>query len=124
MVQKIHYHKVPGLPVLQWVSDKHDRKSIAASLNMWEMSVRGLLSKPHIVVSDFSWAILHGVSEALNKRQLKEQIAVQWSLMTGTSEKCVILRLCANHYMHSICRRIKTLQIASTVSEMILFIDF
>jgi len=124
MVAKIEMKHLKAFPVIEWISQRHDRFLIAQILNDWEFKHRYTLPKPEIVVTDFSWALLHGVSEAFGKHSLENQIKIQWQMMTGTEITCTILRICANHQMHTFCRRLKIMNVSSKVAILFLFMYF
>jgi len=114
-VVAINEKHVPAFPVFQWLSENHDQQSIKDSLTCWIDKNSEINRKPDIVVTDQSWALLHGVSKAFNNMSLKAQISAQWRIMIGSSEAITILRLCANHYMHTIARRLRNMQLTTKV---------
>ena len=65
-------HKIKALPILEFVSDEHDRKAIKVPLNLWKEEALKIIELPEILITDFSWALLHSVSESFNDIPLRK----------------------------------------------------
>ena len=98
----------PSLPLLEWLSNAHDVKTIRKALVNWWIDVQCLLKKPAAVIVDKSWALLHAIALALNNLTLEQQLHEQWKIIAGlikTNEETIsVIRLCVNHYIKSVIR--------------------
>lgn len=111
MVTPSPVDKEPCLPLLEWLSNAHDAKSIRKALVNWWIDVESIIAKPAGIVSDLSWAILHALSHSFNNIPLQEQLDAQWELMSGILKKSlVVIRLCVSHYIKSIATRLSRLE--------------
>ena len=110
--------KVKSLPILEWISDRHNIATITNVLTTWKTKCQHLLPKPAIVTTDFSWALMTSVCFSFNENSVLEQIRIQWVMMThGTidSSGTVILRLCANHFIKMVSRRLSAMDVSRKV---------
>jgi len=107
LVASIKLDKIKAFPLLEFISQKHDKFTITEALGDWEIRTRAQLPRPEIIVTDFSWALLHAVSESFQKKPLKEAINNQFLSMHQNKGGYTIMRLCSNHLMHAICRKLK-----------------
>lgn len=103
---QINIKKIKAFPLIEWLSSKHDRFSIAERLMSFEFKMRSILPKPSLIVSDFSWALLHAISEGFCKKSIKQQLVCQWHSMIGQNKCETIIRMCANHLIAAFIRRI------------------
>ena len=100
----------PALPLLEWLSNSHNTKSICKALTNWWIDVRGLIIKPVAVVMDCSWALLHAVAHVFNNESLQGQLHKQWKIMKGSQHQdlttITVIRLCVSHYIKAVMRRL------------------
>ena len=105
----VPFRSVKCLPLLEWFSASHDGLSIAVVIEEWLKASSGLLKKPDIIVCDFSWALLFAVSKAFNNKSIEEQLNAQWEMLQGRQCDLTVVRLCANHLIHMLKRRLTAL---------------
>ena len=68
----------PSAPVLEFLTDCHNTVNLSSIFFRWKLSVRNILPLAEVVVTDFSWAIMHSVCEGLFSTTLNEQLEAQW----------------------------------------------
>lgn len=105
----------PALPVFEWLSDVHNAVFITKRLDSWLRTVKDIFPKPHVIVTDASWALLHATTEAFNGTSLLDQINIQWDVMNGQHKQTTILRLCCSHYLHAIARKLTKTNVSKKV---------
>jgi len=115
IVARVPLKCVQSLPLLEWFSDSHDQDTIGSVLEGWLSKANRLMPSPHLIVSDFSWAQLHALSNKFFLISLEELLERQWEAFFNKKEVPCALLLCANHLMHMICRRLKTMNIKNNV---------
>ena len=115
LCSQIPENSIKCLPILEWLTDVHDGFNIAQVIKDWKRTADLFFEMPQIVVSDFSWANLHAISDAFNGNSLEEQMSKQWKAIKTNVDLKTIVRLCANHLMHMVCRRLKALNVSKKV---------
>ena len=83
---KIPVPKIKALPLLQWISDRHDSRTIKSFLCSWIDTIGDILPFPSIIVSDMSWANMNAIARAFNGQTLCELINDQWQQMHGKNK--------------------------------------
>jgi len=114
----INIEGIKALPLLEWISDNHSAKTISDTISFWCEKNEAEDFCPDIVTTDFSLAMMNAVASSFNKKTLNNQIACQWLLMQNekrTNCNITILRLCANHLMHMVARRMRLLNVPKKV---------
>ena len=109
----------PALPLLEWLSNAHDTKSIHKALNNWWIDVQSLIRKPSAEIVDCSWALLHAVALVWNNVTLEKQLHEQWKIMSGPIKTDMgtisVIRLCVSHYIKSVIRSLSKKAISPPV---------
>ncbi|KAL5237076.1 hypothetical protein ACI65C_004486 [Semiaphis heraclei] len=102
-------------PITDMVSATHDRETVTE----WLKGLKDLIiaKDPSIwppfknVVTDFSWAFMHGISKAWNgKETIFEYLDMCHRILTGreTLSSCtVVITSCTNHYVKNILNHVK-----------------
>ena len=107
LIASVYLHKIKCLVLLECLSDAHDQMTVASVLQQWYHKSVKFLPSPSLIVTDMSWALMHGISLAFGSRNLKSQIIRQWNMIFNPNISGFILRLCANHLIQIVCRRLK-----------------
>ena len=103
LVAKSKFEQTPCLPLLQFLSNSQSALSIKRSLSLWWDVAQECIDPPSIIVTDFSWALLHACCAAFNGFPLQNFLKHQWDmLVSGQAQNITLLRLCVNHYMKSL----------------------
>ena len=68
---------VKALPILEWISDRHNTATITDIVQNWFQRASCLLEKPDLVTTDFSWALMCTVTSVFNNNSLTEQLNLQ-----------------------------------------------
>ena len=107
----------PSLPLLEWLSDSHNSRSISSAMFNWWLAARNVIPAPNVIVTDFSWALLHSVAHVFNHMSLENQLKSQWKVLTGECDAAgfVSLRLCASHYIKALGNRLTKMAIGKQV---------
>ena len=74
LIASAYLHKINGLVLLEWLSDAHDQMTVVSVLQQWYHKSVKLLPFPSLIVTDMSWALMHGTSLAFGSRNVKSQI--------------------------------------------------
>jgi len=111
----IQLPNIKALPLLEFLSDRHDAKTIKTVLDNWRAKSAAVYCSPSYIVSDMSWALLKATAESFNGLSLKEQLNAQWLALTDESSVNVFLRFCVNHFVHLITRKIAHIPIKTQV---------
>ena len=112
----VNLPNIKCLALLEFLSDAHDAATIKSILLQWIDQCGKLIRHPKVIVSDQSWAILNACAKAFNNKSILEQISAQWQCLLGNPAELVILRLCANHYISLVCRKISHLKVTPKVN--------
>ncbi|KAL5236051.1 hypothetical protein ACI65C_003461 [Semiaphis heraclei] len=102
-------------PITDMVSATHDRETVTEWLKCLKELV--IAKDPSVwppfknVVTDFSWAFMHGISKAWNdKETIFEYLDMCHRILTGreTLSSCtVVITSCTNHYVKNILNHVK-----------------
>ena len=107
LIAHVPLHKVKGLVLLEWLADAHDRMTVTSVLQSWRQKSIKFLPSPSLVITDMSWALMHGICLAFGSRSLKSQLIRQWHMIFNKNISGFVMRLCANHLIQIVCRRLK-----------------
>jgi len=107
VVAKIPLPHVKAVCLLEWLTERHNRSSIGTVLQQWYYVANKILPCPDLVICDWSWALLHAASITFGEQNLRMQIITQWNSMLTGVFRGFVLRLCANHLIHMVSRRLK-----------------
>ena len=108
----------PCIPALEFLSSSHTGHCIGDVLFSWKNIFTTIAGKVHVLVSDFSFAILNGASMAMNVFTLIQQINKQWRCLTDDEDyDFTVLRLCVSHYVNNVCRIVSKLKLEKQVSH-------
>ena len=97
---------VSPIPLDEMVSSEQTNLEISHLLNRWLYDVKKVTSSeilPNKVEVDFSWAMLHGVYNAFNKRNLECYLHRCWETIhtsNSTNSIKVIIYICSAHIMN------------------------
>ena len=117
LVLKTSFKGEHAVPLLEWLTNCHDTKSICKALYTWWIDSKEIIKTPEIVVIDFSWAFLHALSHVFNNNNLDEQLEAQWQIMTGQiNKKITVVRLCVSHYIKAVVRSMSKKRVPKLVS--------
>jgi len=126
MCAKVPLHKIKALPLVEWLSESHSSSTISSSLQFWREKIEDLYEAPEYFVTDFSWAMLHGIAQSLIQLPLNVVLLQQWQALIGmrSSDLSTFLRLCCNHFIHALCRRLKNKPIGKEVVHFTFLISY
>ncbi|XP_050548027.1 uncharacterized protein LOC126909632 isoform X2 [Daktulosphaira vitifoliae] len=105
-------------PVTEMISSTHDRLTIESWLTSFKEKIInevGLSWPPFKnVVTDFSWAFMHGISKAWNnKNNIFEYLDLCHQVLTKKNVKFpdndVVVSTCSNHYIKNVIKHAKTI---------------
>jgi len=113
---------VKAIPILEWLSDTHDTATISKVMEKWKPHATLHIQPPQIITTDFSFALMAAAVQTFTKNSLSDQLQAQWVLMTHETVQNIpltILRLCDNHFIHMISRRLKMECVSKKVNDLI-----
>jgi len=118
---QINIRGVKCLPLFEFLSKKHDNEFISMQINKWIQTFGKNFVWPHVIVTDFSWALLHAVATAFLKSSIRIVLVDQWVALYSDLEINCIIRLCSNHLIHAISRRLRPMSLNKEVVDFILW---
>ena len=109
----------PAIAIAEMISDTHTTEMISHFLFSFRMDVnrvrsRGLQPFPaQLVITDFSWAIIHAVFHSFSLHMnINNYLLVTYNALANKKkwENCTGVFLCANHVIHIVARKFKSME--------------
>lgn len=117
LVQAMNQKGMPALPLLEFLSNRHSIAQLETAFNFWWSPIKKFCLKPHFIVVDFSWALIHSALAIFANETIDSHLKRLWlRFFPGESDDNFSIRICASHFIKSVQRRISRQNVPSQVS--------